>query len=88
MWPEVWTQIWKAAQKREKQGWANEKPKLDNARRLTGIYFIDLDDQDQRETLKNAMRQLERPMAAAMPCKRKRSTSTTKVAAKPEIAFQ
>ena len=32
---------WKAAQKREKQEWANEKPQLDNARRLKGICFID-----------------------------------------------
>ena len=34
----------KAAQKREEQEWANEKPKLENARKLKGIYFIDLED--------------------------------------------
>ena len=56
----------------------NEKPKLDNARRLTGIYFIDLDDKDYKETLKNARKQLERLMAPAMPCKRKAQTSITK----------
>ena len=28
----------------------NEKPKLDNARKLRGIYFIDPDDQDYQET--------------------------------------
>ena len=44
MWHEVWTKIGKAAQKLEKHKWASEKPKLDNARRLRGIYFIDLDD--------------------------------------------
>ena len=38
---EVWTKIGKAAQKREKQELANEKPKLDNARRFRGIHFID-----------------------------------------------
>ena len=54
MWPEVWTKIGKAAQNREKQEWKNEKPKLDNARRRRGIYFIDPDDQDYKETLKNA----------------------------------
>ena len=32
VWPEAWTKIGKAAQKREKQEWANEKPELDNAR--------------------------------------------------------
>ena len=52
VWPEVWTKIGKAAQNREKQDWKNEKPKLDNARRLRGIYFIDPDDQDYKETLK------------------------------------
>ena len=39
VWPEVWTKIGKAAQNREKQKWAKEKPKLDNARKLRGIYF-------------------------------------------------
>ena len=34
VWPEVWTKIGKAAQNREKQEWKNEKPKLDNVRRL------------------------------------------------------
>ena len=46
VWPEVWTKIGKAPQNREKQEWKNEKPKLDNARRLRGICFIDPDDQD------------------------------------------
>ena len=32
VWPEVWTKIGKATQDREKQEWAKEKPKLDNAR--------------------------------------------------------
>ena len=31
-----------------KQEWAKEKPKLDNARRLRGIFFIDPDDQDYK----------------------------------------
>ena len=42
----------KAAQKREKQEWANEEPKLDNARRMRGIYFIDPDDGEFKETIK------------------------------------
>ena len=40
-------------QNREKQEWAKEKPKLDTARRLWGIYFIDLDDKEYPEILKN-----------------------------------
>ena len=33
LWPEVWSKMGKAAQKKEKQEWANEKPKFDNARK-------------------------------------------------------
>ena len=50
-WPEVWTKIGRAAQNREKQDWANEKPKLDNARKLRGIYFIDPEDDEYKETI-------------------------------------
>ena len=53
-WPEVWTKIGQAAQNREKQEWAKEKPKLANARILRGIYFIDPDDKECSEIIKNA----------------------------------
>ena len=53
----------------EKHKWAIEKPKLDNARRLRGIYFVDPEDKEFKETIKNARRKLETPMAPAMPCK-------------------
>ena len=43
-----------AAQRKEKQKWVIEKPKLDNARRLRGIYFIDPADEELKETIKNA----------------------------------
>ena len=46
----------------------NEKQKLDNARRLGGIYFIDPEDKEVKETLKNAGK-LETPLAPAIPCK-------------------
>ena len=58
VWPEVWSNIGKAAQNREKQEWKNEKPKLDNARRLTGVFFVGPDDQGHKETLKNARRNI------------------------------
>ena len=61
----------KAAQNREKQEWKNEKPKLDHARRLKGIYLIGPDDQDYKETLKIARKKLEGHVATAMPCKRR-----------------
>ena len=71
VWPEVWSKIGKAAQKKEKQEQANEKPKLDNAGRLRRIYFIDPEDERYKETIKNARRKLEVPMEAAMPWKRR-----------------
>ena len=46
-----------------------KKPKLDNARRLRGIYFIDTEDKELKETVRNARKKLETPMAPAMPCK-------------------
>ena len=55
---EIWTKIDEADQNREKQEWKNEKPKLDNARRLKRIYFIDSGDQDYKEILKNARRKI------------------------------
>ena len=76
VWPEVWTKIGEAAQNREKQEWTKEKLKLDNARKLRGIYFIDPDDKEYSEIIKNTRRKLERPMAPAMPCKRDRQQSS------------
>ena len=59
VWPEVWTEICKAAQHRENKNGKNEKPKFDNAPRLRGIYIIDPNDQDYKETLKHARKKLE-----------------------------
>ena len=57
------------AKLKEKHKWSNEKPKLDNARRLRGIYFIDPEDKEFKETIRNARKKLETPMATAMPFK-------------------
>ena len=62
-----------ASKRQEKQKWAIEKPKLENAKRLRGIFFNDLDDDEFKRILKNARRKLEIPMPAAMPC----TTSTS-----------
>ena len=67
-----------ASKRKEKQKWAVEKPKLDNARRLRGIFFIDSDDEEFQDIMKNARRKLEIPMPAAMHCK----TSLSEVAGK------
>ena len=58
-----------AAKSKAKQKWAIEKPKLDNARQLRGIFFIEPEDEEFRHIIKNARRKLEIPMPAAMPCK-------------------
>ena len=77
LWPEIWKDMSEGAQRKEKQKWAIEKPKLDNARRMRGIYFIDPADAQFKETIKKkkkARRKLEVPMPAAMLCKIRRGT--------------
>ena len=69
LWPELWRGMSKNAKLREKLEWAIEKPKLDNARRLRGIYFIDPEDKEFKEIIQNARRKMETPMAPAVPCK-------------------
>ena len=45
-----------ASERKEMQKWAIEKPKLDNTRNLLGIYFIDPDDEELKDIMKNARR--------------------------------
>ena len=59
----------KHAKLKEKQKWSNEKLHLENARKLRGIYFIDPEDMEFKETIKNARKKLETSVAPAMPCK-------------------
>ena len=59
----------KNAKLKEKQKWSHEKLHLDNARKLRGIYFIEPEDKDFKETIKNARKKLETRVAPAMPCK-------------------
>ena len=68
LWPELWIKMARNAKLKEKQKWSNEKPKLDNARRLRGIFFLDPEDKVFRETIRNARKKLETPMAPVMPC--------------------
>ena len=63
----------KNAKLTEKQKWSHEKLHFDNARKLRGIYFIDREDKEFKETIKNARKKLETPLAPAMPCKKKRT---------------
>ena len=67
LWPEMWKHMSDASKRKEKQKWAIERPKLENARRLRGIYFIDPDDEDFKDIMKNARRKSDIPMPAATP---------------------
>ena len=49
----------KHAKLNEKPKWSNEKFHLENTRKLRGIYFIDPEDKDFIETIKNARKKLE-----------------------------
>ena len=69
LWPELWIKLGRNAKLKEKHKWSNEKPKLDSARKLRGIHFIDPEDKEFKETIKNARKNLETQMAPAMPCK-------------------
>ena len=55
-----------ASKKRAKQRWAVERPKLDYARQLRGIFFIEPNDEEFQPTMKAARRKLEVPMPAAI----------------------
>ena len=55
----------KNAKLKEKQKWSQEKLHLDNARKLRGIYFIDPEDKEFKETIKNARKKLETSVAPA-----------------------
>ena len=59
----------KNAKLKEKQKWAEEKFHLENARKLRGIYFIDPEDTEFKETIKNVRKKLETSVAPAMPVK-------------------
>ena len=61
-----------ASKREEKQKWTIEKLKLDNARKSRGIYFIDPEDEEFKDIMKNSQRKLEIPMPAAMHCKLQR----------------
>ena len=59
----------KHAKLKEKQKWSNEKLHLENARKLRGIYSIDSEDKEFKETIKSARKKLETSVAPAMPVK-------------------
>ena len=69
LWPELWKSMGKHAKLKEKQKWSEERVHLENARKLRGFYFIDPENTELKETIKNARKKLETSVAPAMPCK-------------------
>ena len=70
LWPEDSSSMSNAAQLEEKQHWAVERPKLDNAWKLRAFIFIDLDDLEFKDTRKKRVRKnLELSMKSAVLCK-------------------
>ena len=69
VWPDMWNHVSDAAKSKAKQKSIIDKPKLENARRLRGIFFIEPEDEELTHIIKNGRRKLEIPMPAAMPCK-------------------
>ena len=67
LWPEIWKTMGRNAKLKEKQKWSEEKLHLENARKLRGIHFIDPEDTEFKESIKNARKKLE--VAPALPCK-------------------
>ena len=67
VWPDMWKHMSDASKRKAKQKWIIEKPNLDNARKLRGVFFIEPDDEEFKRTMKNARRNLDIP--TAMPCK-------------------
>ena len=63
------TECQRQLNEKKKQQRAIEKPKLDNARKLRGVCFIDLDEKEFKETMTKRAENLESLMEAAMLCK-------------------
>ena len=56
--PEIGTKMSKAVQKKEKEKWVLEKPKLDKARKLRGIKCIDLAYGEYKDTIKKSKKEI------------------------------
>ena len=69
LWPKLWKSMGKNAKLKEKQKWSEEKIHLDNARKLRGIYFIDPEVKEFKETIKNARKKMETSLLLLCPAK-------------------
>ena len=62
----------------DRKNWAVEKH-LKNARRVRGVYFIEREDEELKEMIKNARKKLEVPAAPALPCKKHKVRATCRI---------
>ena len=62
---------------------SNEKPKLDYARRLRGIYFLVPEDKEFKETIRNACKKLETPMLQLCLARQARRISVVRPVVRP-----
>ena len=75
LWHQIWSSTSTAAQKKGKQQWTVEKTKLENARKLSDIYFIVPDDKEFNGYI-NTKGKVAIPMKAAILCKLKTTKSS------------
>ena len=62
VWPDLWKHLSDASERKAKQKCAIEKPKLDNVRKLRGIFSIEREDEDFKNIMKKRQKELEIPM--------------------------
>ena len=70
---------------KEKQKWSSAKIQMENVRNLRGIYFIDPEDKEFKEAIKNGRKKLER-IAPAVPCRILKNCGRTEVERKLDRA--
>ena len=74
LWPEIGSGMSKAVQTRERgKGGLLRSQSSTMLEKLRDIFFIDPEDEEYKETLKNTRKKLETPLETAMPCKELRS---------------
>ena len=88
LWPELWRGLARNAKLRGKHKWAIEKPKLDNARRLRRIYFIDPEDMEFKEIMKNARRKWKHQWLQPCLARHAKKTSMGRPVARLTISSQ
>ena len=83
LWTELWIKLRRNVQLKEKHKWPNEKPKLDNARRFRGIYYIDFEDKEFKETIRNAGKNWKHQWLLLCSARQARHVSMETPVAKP-----